>query len=84
MTTGITPQTDGKWRKFSFDAFKSRENHKTNGSLFGVSQLQQDKHIDNCMLLGDLDDQDPSQWDDAEKHVICVDEADDDDLESTY
>ena len=82
----IIPHTGGKWRKFSLDAFKSRGNHKTNGSLFRVYQLQQHKHIDNCMLLGGLDDQDeqdPSQGDDAEVHVICVNEAGDDDLEST-
>ena len=46
---------------------------KTNGGLFRKYQLQQDKHIDNYMLLGRLNDQDPAQWNNADVHAICVD-----------
>ena len=65
QATGITP-TSGTYKKFSFDTFKSRGNHKANAHLFKVYELQEKERIHACMLLGGLDDQDPNDWDDEE------------------
>ena len=87
QATGITPTSSGTYKKFSFDTFKSRGNHKANAHLFKVYELQEKERIHACMLLGGLDDQDPNDWDDEECRnagdlnipvdILCSSDSDD-------
>ena len=93
QATGITPTSSGTYKKFSFDTFKSRGNHKANAHLFKVYELQEKEKIHACMLMGGLDDQDPKDWDDEECRtaddlnipvaILCSSDSDDEEDSSS-
>jgi hypothetical protein len=77
IDTGITPFEDGKWNQHSRERFTNhRKSSTANHTLSNVLKLQDKKCISAYLFNIGLDDQDPSQWDDADLSHLVVPDAD--------
>jgi hypothetical protein len=77
IDTGITPFEDGKWNQYSRERFTNhRKSSTANHTLSNVLKLQDKKCISAYLFNIGLDDQDPSQWDDADLSHLVVPDAD--------
>jgi hypothetical protein len=75
IDTGITPFEDGKWNQYSRERFTNHRKRSTaNHTLSKVLKLQDKKCISAYLFNIGLDDQDSSQWDDADlSHLVAPD-----------
>ena len=77
IDTGITPFEDGRWNQYRRERFTNhRKTSIANHTLSNVLKLQDKKCISAYLLSIGLDDQDPSQWDDADLSHLVVPDAD--------
>jgi hypothetical protein len=72
IDTGITPFEDGRWNQYRRERFTNhRKTSTANHILSNILKLQDKKCISAYLFSLGLDDQDPSQWDDAElSHLV--------------
>jgi hypothetical protein len=76
IDTGITPFEDGRWNQYRRERFTNhRKTSTANHILSNVLKLQDKKCISAYLFSLGLDDQDPSQWDDAELSHLVVPEV---------
>jgi len=74
---GITPFEDGRWNQYRRERFANqRRTFIANHILSNVLKLQDKKCISAYLFSIGLDDQDPSQWDDADLSHLVVPDAD--------
>ena len=77
IDTGITPFEDGRWNQYRRERFTNhRRTSIANHILSNVLKLQDKKCISAYLFSIGLDDQDPSQWDDADLSHLVVPDAD--------
>ena len=77
IDTGITPFEDGRWHQYRRERFTNgRSTFIANNILSNVLKLQDKKCISAYLFSIGLDDQDPSQCDDADLSHLVVPDAD--------
>jgi hypothetical protein len=77
IDTGITPFEDGRWNQYRRERFTNhRRTSIANHILSNVLKLQDKKCISAYLFSIGLDDQDPSQWDDADLSHLVVPDTD--------
>jgi hypothetical protein len=77
IDTGITPFEDGRWTQYLRELFTNHRKTSTSDKILSnVLKLQDKKCISAYLFSNGLDDQDPSQWGDAEVSHLVVPEAD--------
>jgi hypothetical protein len=77
IDTCITPFEDGRWTQYLRELFTNHRKTSTSDKILSnVLKLQDKKCISAYLFSNGLDDQDPSQWGDAEVSHLVVPEAD--------